>query len=238
MAENYRIPMHFKEGCYGFRELKDVGGECIEFTVRPCDMMVYNVPVSGYQVELYELDCDKFESQLRVTYDENGNIRFAELHDGDDVRLLYIDLPDEETAEYEIRDFAEQTVAILSDELISRREKAARLFVEYHRDIYTDLAVKIGTPEDMQAAVNSIPEEKRNDRLIEYVKNNSGDYPNSKRIPWDTYTISIMIMCSPVGTGDRLRDMAIDIVINGIRRMAEPALEKTEDYRFIAEEYD
>lgn len=238
MAENYRIPMHFKNGCYGFRELKDVGGECILFSVRSRNMMVYDVPVSGCQVELYDLSCDKFESQLRVTYDENGDIRFAELHDGDDVRLLYIALDDDETAEYEVRDFAEQTVSILSEKLISRHEKAARLFVEYHKDIYTDLAVKIGTPEDMNTAVNSIPEEKRNDRNIEYVKNNSGDYPVSKRIPWDTYTISIMIMCSPAGTGDKLRDIAIDIVINGIRRMAEPALEKTEDYRFIAEEYD
>lgn len=238
MAESCRIPMHFREGCYGFVELKDIGGECIEFMVRSCNMMVYNVPSKDCQVELYDLSCGKFESQLCVTYDEYGDIRYAELHDGEDVRLLYINLPDEETAEYEVRDFAEQTAVILSDELIARHEKTARLFVEYNRDMWFELAVKPGTPEDMQAAVDSIPEAKRNDRLIDYVKNSCGDYPDSKRIPWDTYTISIMIMCSPAGTADRLRDMAIETVINGIRRMAEPALDKTEDYRFIAEEYD
>lgn len=238
MAENYRIPMHFKTGCYSFGELKDSGGECIEFAVCPCDMMMYNVPASGCRVELYELSCDTFERQLKVTYDENGDIRFAELHDGEEIRLLYINLPDEETAEAEVLDFAEQTAEILSAELISRHEKAARLFVEYHRDMWIDLAVKIGTPEEMQAAVESIPEEKRTERLAEYVKNNSGNYPIAKRIPWDTYTISIMIMCSPEGTGQKLTDTVIETVINGIRRMAEPALEKTEDYRFIAEEYD
>ena len=70
------------------------------------------------------------------------------------------------------------------------------------------------------------------------VINNSGNFPNENRISCDRDTISVMLRCAPHKIYTELMDTAIKIMSEKIQNTVVNALEKTDDFRTIAEEYD
>lgn len=239
MTKELRIPLKYKEGCFSFSSINESSENFLLLTFGEYNDLSYNVPVGGNEVRLYNISYTPPEEYLYATYNSEGTLKYAEMIDGDDVRLVYIGYTDDDDARAEVTDFAEQSADIISEELLKRREKAARLFIEYYRDTESfDFAAKTAAESEVRELLESLPKEKRNPRFDAMVINNSGNFPNENRISCDRDTISVMLRCAPHKIYTELMDTAIKIMSEKIQNTVVNALEKTDDFRTIAEEYD
>ena len=239
MTYEYSIPLRFEEGCFSQDILPECPGEELRLSLGEGDVLTYTVPYHGNEVKLYQVDKQQLEENTKVTYDEDGVLLYVEITDGDEVRLIYIHLPDDDTARFEVRDFAEQSAKQISDELLKFRGKAARLFVEYYKSADSfDFAAKLCTHEDMQAVLDSLNERAIARGLDKTAVDGSGNYPQDKRIECDSYTLCVMLQCASDGVRGELLETVIRTMTEGIRERTADALDKTYDFKFIAAEYD
>ena len=239
MTYEYRIPLRYREGCCGLKELPCGEQEALVMFSCEGDVLTYKVPLHGNEVRLYQVVKKELEENTRVTYGEDGVLLYVEMMYGDEVRLLYINLPDDDTARFEVRDFAEQSAENISSELLNSRGKAARLFIEYCKSVEDfDFAAKKGSPEDMRAVLDSLNERALKRGLDKVVIDDSGNYPRENRIECDSYTLTVMLKCASGSIQDELLATVIRVMTEGIKTRTVASLNKTADFKFIVSEYD
>lgn len=240
MATCYKIPLQFQAGRYRLSALPTECADALTLTLGACDILSYNTPKDGIEVRLYSkigfmLTEQLLQEGLCATYSEDGMLKYVEVTQGEDVRLVYIGYRDDEDARAEILDFAEQSAENISSELLRFNKKAARLFIEYFYDGEgVDFAVKLADEADVQAVLDSLGARANQPDFAAYAVNNSGNYPNENRIECDRETLRIMLQCAPCA----LWDTAVTALTAGIKARVIDKLDKTDDFQFIAEEYD
>ena len=235
MNEEIRIPLHFKEGVYPLSSLPDGTDDDLVLCPESFDILSYRVPKQKNTVRLYSIPKQDIMNYLTATYRSSGELYCVELRNGENVLLVYLHYLDAEDAKAEVLDFAEQSAAMISDELLSCREKVFRLFTEHFYDGESfDFAAKIATDEDRKALIASAGDRAKDPKFLQMLINNSGDYPYNNRIPCDSHTIGIMLQCAPCA----LYEFVVSEMTKRIRERVVPLLDKTDDFQFIASEYD
>lgn len=237
--KEYKIPLQFKSGKFHFSELPANDENVLLFSCEKFDILSYFVPKYGTEVKLYNITEQLLQDCLYATYNDNGQLKYVELIQGDDIRLLFINYIDDADEKAEVLDYAEQSAYIISNELVKCKEKVSRLFIEYYRGVEGfDFAAKIGTVADKQTVINSLGERAEQHDFVEMAVNNSGSYPHENRIECDRDTLSVMMLCANPDIQVELFDMAIDVMTNIIKNNVIDKLDKADDFKFIAEEYD
>ena len=235
MNEEIRIPLRFRQGMYRLNELHTEDDNVLSLCFESYNILTYEVPNRGNKVRLYELEKHDVLAHLTATYRESGELYCVEMRDGEDVLLVYLHYLDENDAKAEVLDFAEQSAALITKELLERREKLFRLFIEWFYDGESfDYAVKPATEADKQALIESAGKRAEDPEFLRMLLNNSGDYPYENRIACDDHTIGIMLQCAPCP----LFETVVSEMTERIRERALPLLDKTDDFQFIVSEYD
>lgn len=231
MSNTYKIPMNYQTGRYHCSKLPAESTDCLELSYY-CDMISYEVPEYSKEARMYSVKADEIEASLTAEYNENGLLKKAEYICGEKTRLVYIRYADEAEARLRITEFAEKNADAISEKIISLNEKLARVFIEYFFDgEAVDFAARIGTPSDMQEVIDSY------NGTMDAV-DNGGDYPYENRIECDNETLGIMLMCAPADSDCQLFAYAAELMTERIRQKIDSAIDKSDDFKFIAEEYD
>ncbi|MDE7097855.1 MAG: hypothetical protein K2O60_01740 [Ruminococcus sp.] len=237
--KEYKIPLQFKSGKFHFSELPTNNENVLLFSCEKFDILSYFVPKYKTEVRLYNITEQLLQDCLYATYNDTGQLKYVELIQGDDIRLMFISYIDDADEKAEVLDYAEQSADIISNELLKCRDKVSRLFIEYYREVEGfDFAAKIGTVADKYALIKSLGDRAKQCSFVESVIDNSGDYPHENRIECDRDTLDIMILCANPNIQLELLDMAIDVMTNIIKNNVVDKLDKADDFKFIAEEYD
>ena len=239
MATEYKIPLKFKSGKYNIVELLADSENVLILSLGEFGVLSYSVPEYGTEVRLYNITEQVIENTLFATYDDCGYLKYLELINYDEIRLVYINFTDNKNAKEEIIDFAEQSADIISNELIKCKDKVARLFIEYFCDGQSvDFAAKIGTVADKQAVIDSLSERDKQRGLEKSVIDNCGDYPHKNRVECDNHTFGIMLLCAMPCQYLDLFDLAVEIMTKRIKDSVINAIDKSDDFKFIASIYD
>ena len=235
MNEEIRIPLHFKEGVYPLSSLPAETEDDLVLCSDPSDILSYRVSKERNTVRLYSIPKQDILNYLTATYRSSGELYCVELRNGDDVLLVYLHFLDAEDAKAEVLDFAEQSASMIADELLCCREKVFRLFIENFYDGESfDYAAKIATESDRKTLIASAGDRADDPKFLRMLVNNSGNYPYDNRIPCDSHTIGIMLQCAPCP----LYEFVVNEMTKRIRERVVPLLDKTDDFQFIASEYD
>lgn len=236
MHYKYSIPLSYKKGEYGPNDLKNIVGETFEFDFdSDYGIIEYTVPNSRNDPRLYDIPADVLESTLKAFYDDNGQLKKVTVNNEDNKDMLvFIRYDGEEAAKEEIRSFALENAKVITEQLIKSRDKAARLFVEYYYDGSSmDYHALIGTEEQKRKLEEKYPGD---DNVVD----NSGDYNiYTNLVCGDNETLGIMIICANTDSSKTdFVDYAIEIMTEYIRENVVDKLDKTDDFKFVADWYD
>lgn len=166
---------------------------------------------------------------LRAFYGEDGALqKITAVLNGRET-LLYIRYEDEEDARKKIRRFAIRNANAIIEQIQQCADAVARLFVDYYIDSETiDYHAMIGTAAQVEAVRQKYHDEDSCDC--------SGNYP-SEYIKGDNKMLITMVRCAE-GHPSANFQYAVEIMSKHIEKHALPALRRTEDFKFICEEYD
>ena len=236
MPELPNIPLRYKEGVYGvseFAEYMDTDADdAISFDYdTQYQILDYSVPLEEEQcaMTLYSVPEEDLFQTLRAVYDKDGTLQnLTATLDGHET-LLYIRYEDEEDARKKIRRFAIRNANAIIEQIQQCKDAVARLFVDYYIDSETiDYHAMIGTAAQMEAVRQKYHDEDSCDC--------SGNYP-SEYIKGDNKMLITMVRCAE-GHPSANFQYAVEIMSKHIEKYALPALRRTEDFKFICEEYD
>lgn len=243
MKENFSIPLNYKEGTFRADEITDFSGETIDVKYFGAGILYkYIVPKYDNEVTIYEQLGDN-NPIVTATYDSNGIIKYMELYRNDRTDLMYINFPDRETAKENIWQYSCFWGDRISEKILERKEKIARIFVDYYGDYFSpSFLVNAYTPEEVQKVIDDYnkyieskgEKYKRNHYSAE---DNSGNYYRDREIMPDTETLRIMLMCIDGEFANELYGFAIYVMTERIKSIIDK-LDTTEDFKFITEEYD
>lgn len=239
MIIEYRIPLQFKSGRFHLSELKADNEDVLLLSCEEYDILSYFVPKYRKEVQLYNITEQLIQNYLYATYNDSGQLKYVELIQDDNVRLLFISYIDDADARAEVLDYAKQSADIISGELLKCKEKVSRLFIEYYAEVGAiDFAAKIGTVAEKQSLIDRLGTKANQRDFVRMVTDNSGNYPHKNRIECDRNTLDIMMLCANPAIQEELFNTAIDVMTDMIRDNVVDKLDKSDDFKFIAEEYD
>ena len=237
MTENYKVPLKYKEGTYKVDEIVNFSGEIIYIKYEHSEMYSYIVPEYNHEVYLYVV---KENHIFTATYDSNGIIKYIELHRENKTELVYINLPDMETAKEYILKYSCFWGDRISEKILGHKEKIARLFIDYSDDWYqVGILVNAYAQEDVQQAIDDYNEylEKyklsRDDYHAEDESRNYRKYVSESITP-DIETLQKILLCTNPDFADELYKFAVNIIIEKIKNNVIDKINKTEDFRFIS----
>ncbi len=235
MTENYNIPLNYKEGMYRPEEITDFGGETIDIEYDGCDVFRYILPESDKEVCIYQVPKNPV---FTATYDSDGVIKYIQLHRDDTTELVYINFKDDEHAKESIYKFSCFWGDRLSEKILERKEKIARLFtVRFFDGVAVDFSVAIATLEEMQKVIENYKPSRYDPK--DYRPEDDGcNYYFENMIQIDTLTFSIMLQCVERFFKGNPYDFAIYTMTERIKNNVLDKIDKTEDFKFIEEEYD
>ncbi|MDE6664569.1 MAG: hypothetical protein K2K14_00015 [Ruminococcus sp.] len=243
MTENYNIPLNYKEGTYKPEEMENFSGEVINIEYIGFDMFRYIVPKYDREVRIYGVPKNPV---FTATYDSDGVIKHIELHRENRTELVYINFKDNEHAKENIWQYSCFWGDRISETILEHKRKVSRLFIDYFYDGESvNFLVNIYTPEDVQQVLDDyhkyIESKGKNYKRRDYpVADSSGNYrnyPNNSIVP-DIDTLRIMLLCTDNGFDCELYDFSIHVMTERIKNNVLDKLDKTDDFKFIAEEYD
>ena len=230
--QKYKIPFNYKKGTYHFAELLSVNKNNLVLSLEETGVLTYFI--SEYETEtiIYDISEDMIKNHLLVTYDDNGKWEQIKIIQNDIEKLVFICLTDSEKIKNTILGFSCRNADIISNKILSYNEKIARLFMEYFYDGETaDIAVKIGTVNNMQKILSSYSDEP-------YSIDNSEDYPLSSRIECENNTLCVILMCMPQNFRYDMFKLAVFTITNLIKERVLNLIDKSENFKFTFEEYD
>lgn len=232
MTSEYYIPLNHSSGKYKLADLPSNDENGLTLSHNKYDILSYSVPKHGTEVRLYSITEQMILDTLSASYDKDGQLEYIEITCGDMVKLVYIRFADEETAKETIWNFANYHADKIADEIINRKQKLARLFIEYFYDgEAVDFSVKPATSADVQAVIDSY------DGSLDAI-DNCGDYPYKNRISCDNDTLKIMLSCTSPDFSDDLFGFAVYVMTNRIKDRVLDVIDKTKDFKLIAGMYD
>lgn len=230
----YKIPLKFKTGDYKFNEFPDYKeGECLELDYdNEYQTMDYTVPMYGSEARIYTVPRELIPNALIASYDKNGALSKLELAESDRTRLIYIWFKDIAKSESGVLKFVKDQADKISKEIIAKKQTLARLFVgKFYDGEAVEIAVRTATAEEMR-------------EVIEYYNgdvtaaDNSGNYPVEKIIAFDYERLAVMLMCTNGDFRSMLFNKAAETFEEQLKKRVLDKIEKTEDFKFISEEYD
>ena len=234
MSELHSIPLTCKEGVYSvFDFYQDADGEDAIFFDYDTQyqMLTYDIPVGQdwRGMTLYSVPEKDIFRTLRACYGEDGGLlKITAVLNGHET-LLYIRYEDEEDARKKIRRFAIRNANAIIEQIQQCKDVVARLFIDYYIDSETiNYHAMIGTVAQMEAVRQKYHDEDSCDC--------SGNYP-SEYIKGDNEMLITMVRCAE-GHPSANFQYAVEIMSKHIENYALPALRRTEDFKFICEEYD
>ncbi len=234
MSELYSIPLACKEGVYSVFDFQQdtIGEDAVTFDYdTQYQMLTYDVPVGQEWrgMTLYSVPEKDIFRTLRACYGEDGGLQKITAVLSGRETLLYIRYEDEEDARRKIRRFAIRNANAIIEQIQQCTDAVARLFIDYYIDSETiDYHAMIGTAAQMEAVRQKYHDEDSCDR--------SGNYP-SEYIEGDNEMLITMVRCAE-GHPSANFQYAVEIMSKHIEKHAVPALRRTEDFKFICEEYD
>ncbi|MBR1736870.1 MAG: hypothetical protein IJ736_07630 [Firmicutes bacterium] len=231
MTQKYIIPVNYKSGKYSLSELPSDHTDALVLYLQEMEVLTYFTPDSKKEVTLYGITEDILKNSLSAYYDNEGQLEYIKIIQDDKEKLVYINLPDTAAAKNKILNFSKHNADLISEKILNRREKIARIFIERYYDGDTvDIAAKIGTANDMKNILEEYGDMS--------AANNSGDYPLANRIECDSDTLGIILSCSPSENRYELLDLAVNTIADCIKERVLKSIEKTDDFKFITEDYD
>lgn len=234
MPKLHEIPLTYKEGVYSVVDFsKDIDdGNAIFFEYdAQYQMLTYDVPVGNEKREmtLYNVPENDLIRTIRAVYDKNEILLKVTTTINGHETLLYIRYENEEHAKQEIQRFAIRNADAIIEQIRQCTDVVARLFIEYYIDSETiDYHAVIGTAAQM--------EEVKQKGYYEDSCDYSGNYP-SENIEGDNRMLITMVRCAE-GYPTENFQYAVEIMSKRIGKHASATLRKTEDFKYICEEYD
>lgn len=237
------IPVQYKEGVFGFHEFEDdtndmeTDSQVIALDYTDYGKIVeYTVPiVSEYDdasndLTLYGIPEDELVQTLQAAYNKNGRLEKITAHIKNKEMLLYIYYENREAAKQEIQKFALETADAMIEEIAKCKEEVARLFVEYFEDGEAmDFHAGIGTKAEKIAIEQKYPKDKD---IGDCFGNYSADY-----IEGNNKGLYARVKCADNENMDFFY-YAVEIMEKHIKEKAPELLNRTEDFRFISDQYD
>lgn len=229
----YKIPRKFKAGEFKFTELNGSDGERIELNYdETYGLLTYEAPIYENEVRVYSVPRELIPNALTVLYDKNGELDKVTLAEGERVRLIYIWFKNIEKSESGVLKFVREQADRIAQEIIKRKQTLSRLFVEkFYDGEAIDIAAKTATAEEMRAVI----EEYDGDVTT---ADNSGNYPEENRLEVDSETLGVMLMCTNGEFRSMLFNKAAEAFEERLKSRVLDKIDKTEDFKFISEEYD
>ena len=230
----FKIPLKFKAGEYKFGELPDdEPGECLELEYdNEYQLITYNAPLYESEVRVYSVPREHMPGGLSAVYDADGTLDKIEFADGERVRLFYIWYKSISKSERGVLKYVKEQAERIAKEIIAKKQTLSRLFIEkFYDGEAVDIAVKTATVEETRAVIEQYNGEIR-------TADNSGNYPVANRIELDRETLGVMLMCTPGIFRSMLFGKAAEAFEERLKKRVLDKIKKTEDFRFISEEYD
>lgn len=230
----YRIPLKFKAGEFKFSEL-NIGKEEESLNLdydTEYQMLTYNVPMYENGARIYTVPRGLMPNGLTAVYGDSGELDKVELADAERTRLIYLRFKNIKASEKGVLKFVKEQADKMSTEIIGRNQKFARLFFEkFYDGEAVEIAVKTATAEEMQAVIDEY------DGKLD-TADNGGNYPVENMIMLDYEPLSVMLMCTNGYFQSKLFGLAAAAVEERIKSRILNKIDKTDDFKFISEEYD
>ncbi len=236
----YKIPFKYRTGKFKFSELNiselDEGLELeyyTEYQILDYDVPMYKNEKQLYQVSIYMVPIDQIPNGLTAVYGGSGELDKVELVEAERTRLIYIRFKNIKESKKAVLKFVKNQADKMSAEVIGRKQKLARLFFgTYYDGTAIQIAVITGTPEDMKAIID------KNHGKRDIV-DNSGEYPLEKNmIELDDEPLGVMLLCTDRDFKNILFNLTVETVKERIKRHLLKKINKTDDFKFILEEWD
>lgn len=220
-----------------------------------------SVVLSVYENELYHhlvlYDMKQGDiDRLTAVYDENCLLKNIGISEADRRRFLYIRIDDHDTARSLILHCAKKIGRTIAEKVLLRRSKgrARRLFAEYYIcGQQLDYHVIYATEEEVRAVWDEFAAEYGVDGVTKYCNinihdhiNNSGEYSHddenlisdSDRImEGGIEHLGLLLACVPNEWHSECFELAI-ATLDGCMEEIVPLLDRTDDFKFISEQYD
>ncbi|MBR1554299.1 MAG: hypothetical protein IJ644_02770 [Oscillospiraceae bacterium] len=238
MAEIYQIPLQYQKGKYPYCELPETDADCLVLYPDGGQTFRYTDPVYQNEIRVYSIPEENPEQKLTAGYSDSGILEYVEVADGNSTRLVYIRFPDDESAKEIIYQFSKYEAQEIADKIMSLHQEFSRIFIEYFFDGQSaDIAVRTGTPEEMQEIKEYY--QKNHPRIAQKVtvEDDAGAYPFENRIEFDSETFSMMLRCTRNEFKNELFGFSVWILEQKIQEIL-PWIQKTDDFKFLSEEYD
>ncbi|MDE6731647.1 MAG: hypothetical protein K2J77_02060 [Oscillospiraceae bacterium] len=230
----FKIPLKFNAGGYKFGELPDnEPGECLELEYdNEYQLITYNAPLYESEVRVYTVPRELMPGGLTAVYDDGGTLDRVELADGERTRLFYIWFKNISKSERGVLKYVKEQAERVAKEIIAKKQTLARLFIEkFYDGEAVDIAVKTATAEEARAVIDHYNGELR-------TADNSGNYPVANRLELDRETLGVMLMCTLGHFRSMLFNKAAEAFEERLKKRVLDKIKKTEDFKFICEEYD
>ncbi len=234
MSELHNIPLIYKAGVYSIADFsKNIDSDnaiSLDYDAQ-YQMLTYDIPVGNdwRGMTLYNVPKDDLIRMLRAVYGKDGVLQNITAILGGHETLLYIRYENEEHARQEIRRFAIQNADAIIEQIRQCTDVVARLFIEYYCDSDNmDYHAVIGTADQME----TIRQKGHYKDSCDY----AGNYP-SENLAGDNAMLIVMVRCAAGHPCENFR-YSVEIMSKHIEEHALPAINKTEDFKYICAEYD
>ena len=234
MLELRDFPLTYKEGVYSVADFsQDIEGDnAVSFDYdAQYQMLDYDIPVGQERrkMTLYSVPEGELVRTLRAVYGKDGTLqKITAVLKGRET-LLYIRYESEEDAKEKIRRFAIRNANAIIEQFQQCTDVVARLFIDYYCDgDNMDYHAVIGTAAEMEA----VRQKGHYEDSCDY----SGNY-SSENIEGDNRMLITMVRCAEGHPSENFQ-YAVEIMSKHIEKYALATLRKTEDFKFICEEYD
>ncbi|MDE6781842.1 MAG: hypothetical protein K2J40_10340 [Ruminococcus sp.] len=229
MTENFSIPLKYKEGTFRAEKIKDFSGETINLEYIGCEIFRYILSGHYEEVRIYGVPENPV---FTAAYDSDGVIKHIELQRNNRTELMYINFPDRETAKENIWQYSCFWGDWISEKILERKEKIARIFIGYFYDgEAADQYVNVYTPEDVQKVIDKYNNGNNPaDKL--------GNYPHDEEILPDNDTLRIMLLCTDDNFANDLFEFAVYVMTNRIKENILDKIDRADDFKLILKEHD
>lgn len=230
----YKIPLEFKTGEFQFSELNiGKGNQSLNFDYdNEYQMITYNVPMYGNETKIYTVPRVLMPNGLTAVYGDGGKLDRVVLAGEGRTRLIYLRFENTKASEKSVLKFVKEQADKMCAEIITKKQRLARLFFgKFYDGEAVEIAIDTATEEEMKAVIDEY-----GGRLD--AADNSGNYPSQNTIMLDDEPLGVMLMCTDSNFQSTLFDLAAAAMEERIRNNILNNIDKTDDFKFISEEWD
>lgn len=227
----FNIPLQYKTGEFKLGELSGKG-EILKLDYdENYKLLTYNVPMYENEARIYTVPKEPLLNAA-VVYGNEGTLDKIELTEADRTKLIYIRFKNIKASEKGVLKYVKEQADKMSDEIIKRKQKLARLFFgKFYDGEAVEIAVKPAVAEEMQAVIDEYDGDTT-------AADNSGNYPVEKMIMLDYEPLAVMLMCTDSVFQSMLFNLAANAVEERIKSRVLKKISTTDDFKFIVEECD